>query len=248
MTSKWGRAAAALAFWLAVWALAAAVIDRELLLPGPAAVARTLAQLAPTGEFWRSAGLSLCRVTAGFLLAGALGTALGTATAFSRWCDVLLSPALRAVRTIPVVSFILLLFFWLPTGWVPTAVSALMALPVIWRATGQGIAGAAPLLLELAQSYGLSRWRRFRLIRWPGAFPALAAGWETALGLSWKAGVAAEVLCQPKWGAGTSLQVSKAYLDTPGLFAWTAVVVAMSLLMEGLLKWTLGRWRGGGGQ
>ena len=65
------------------------------------------------------------------------------------------------------------------------------------------------------------------------------------MGLAWKAGVAAEVLCQPKWALGTGLQVSKAYLDAPGLFAWTGVTVALSLVTEGLLRLTFRRWRGG---
>jgi NitT/TauT family transport system permease protein len=59
--------------------------------------------------------------------------------------------------------------------------------------------------------------------------------------------VAAEVLCSPKWAAGTMLQTSKAYLDSPGLFAWTIVIVAVSLGMEGLLKGALRSWRGGEG-
>ena len=65
---------------------------------------------------------------------------------------------------------------------------------------------------------------------------ALASGWETALGLCWKSGVAAEVLCQPKWGTGSQLQAAKAYLDAPGLFAWTVVIILLSLGMEWLLS------------
>lgn len=232
--------------WLGLWALTAVWVGKELLLPGPGAVGRTLLALAGTGEFWRAVGGSLWRITAGFLLGAGLGTVLGAMTAASRRCDWLLSPALRAVRTVPVVSFILLLYFWLPTGRVPTAVAALMALPVVWRSARQGIAAADPQLLELGEHYRLGLWKKIRLIYIPAAMPALAAGWETALGLAWKSGIAAEVLCQPKWAAGSQLQISKAYLDSPGLFAWTVVIVAVSLGLEGLLKWTLRRWREGG--
>jgi len=233
------------AFWLLVWWLCAALVGKELLLPTPAAAFRALLTLAGTGAFWRSVLWSLGRVCLGFLLGAGLGTLLGAATAASRWCTLLLSPALRAVRTVPVVAFILLLYFWLPTGRVPVAVSALMALPVAWRAAEQGAGAADPRLLELAAHYRLTSWRTFRLIRLPAALPALSAGWETALGLSWKSGVAAEVLCQPKWAVGAGLQTSKATLDAPGLFAWTAVIVAMSLLTEWLFQLVLRRWGGG---
>ena len=118
-----------------------------------------------------------------------------------------------------------------------------MALPVVWRSTRQGIGNADPLLIEAAAHYGLSWWKRLRLVYLPGAIGALGAGWETALGLAWKAGVAAEVLCQPKWAMGGELQSAKAYLDAPGLFAWTAVIVALSMAMEALLRLALRPWR-----
>ncbi len=233
------------AFWVLVWALCAALVGRELILPSPAAAVGALLDLARTGEFWKSLAVSLGRVGCGFFLGCVLGMTLGALTWGVEWCGFVLSPALRAVRTVPVVSFILLLFFWFPTGWVPVAASALMALPVVWRGTVQGLVAADPALVELSDHYRLGPWRTFRLVRLPAALPALSSGWETALGLAWKAGAAAEVLCQPKWGLGSGLQSAKATLDAPGLFAWTAALVALSLLTEGLLKALLRRVRGG---
>ena len=75
--------------------------------------------------------------------------------------------------------------------------------------------------------------------------PALAAGCETALGLGWKAGIAAEVLCQPNWAIGSGLQISKTYLDAPGLFAWTGTVIFLSVVTEWLFCCLLRRWREG---
>ena len=235
------------ALWVAVWAIWALRLNKPLLLPTPWAVLSALGEMAGTGAFWRSALVSLGRFCLGFLLGAALGSGLGVATALSRWCDTLLSPALRGVRTVPVVSFILLLYFSLPTAWIPVAVAALMALPVVWRACRQGMDQTDPALLEAADNYRLGLGRKLRLIYIPSALPALAGGWETALGLAWKSGVAAEVLCQPKWALGTGLQSAKTYLDAPGLFAWTVAIVALSLATEGLLKLALRPWKGGEG-
>ncbi|WP_251447987.1 ABC transporter permease [Vermiculatibacterium agrestimuris] len=232
-----------LAFWLLLWAIGARWVDKELLLPPPASVGRTLLALLGEGSFWQSVAATLGRITAGFLLGAVLGLALGGATAGWGWCDLLLSPAMKAVRTVPVVSFILLLYFWLPSGRVPVATAALMALPVVWRSTRQGIAAAEPALLEAAEHYRLNLWRKLRLVYLPAAMPALCAGWENALGLAWKAGVAAEVLCQPKWAVGSALQSAKTYLDASALFAWTAAVVALSLAMEALARRLLRPWR-----
>ncbi len=245
MMEKGKRVLLPACFWLAVWTLCAVLIGKELILPTPLAVGRALWDLLGQGRFWRSLGYTMGRVTGGAFLGAAAGMALAAVSAGWKWGDALVSPALRAVRTVPVVSFILLLYFSLPTGQVPAAVSALMALPVVWRSARQGIAAADPRLLELAGHYAMGRWRTFRLVRVPAALPALCAGWETALGLSWKAGVAAEVLCQPKWAAGGGLQAAKATLDTASLLAWTVAIVVLSLIEEGLLRLALRPWRGG---
>lgn len=245
MKNKLWKTLAPVIFWLGIWWLCAAGVGKELLLPSPAAAFQALWQLAGTEEFWRSLLWSLGRTLLGFLAGAVLGTVLGALTASLAWCDLLLSPALRAVRTVPVVSFILLLFFWLPKNQIPATVAALMALPVVWRSTRQGLADADPQLLELSGHYGLGRWQTFRLVRLPAALPALCAGWETALGLCWKSGIAAEVICQPKWAAGTALQTAKAYLEAPILFAWTMVVVALSLVLEWAMRRALRPWREG---
>ena len=56
------------------------------------------------------------------------------------------------------------------------------------------------------------------------------------MGLAWKAGIAAEVLGVPKMAIGTEIYQSKIYLETVDLFAWTVVVVLMSMLIEAVFK------------
>ena len=53
------------------------------------------------------------------------------------------------------------------------------------------------------------------------------------------AGIAAEVLSTPQLGIGTELYFSKTYLETSDLFAWTLVVILLSMMIEKLLVWGL---------
>ena len=75
--------------------------------------------------------------------------------------------------------------------------------------------------------------------------PYFASGCATGLGLAWKAGVAAEVLCQPKLAIGTQLYRAKITLETPDLFAWTLVVIALSFVLEYALGLVFARLGGG---
>ena len=74
--------------------------------------------------------------------------------------------------------------------------------------------------------------------------PYLVSGCKTALGMSWKSGIAAEVIGIPTSSIGEQLYYSKLYLDTAGLFAWTFVIVLVSAVFEQLFLFLLKRfWR-----
>jgi NitT/TauT family transport system permease protein len=225
-----------LLFWVAVWTAAALAVSQELLIPGPRLVLSRLLELGAAAEFWIAAGKSLLRIFTGFLCGAALGTLLAAATAASGIADLLLSPAIKVVRATPVASFIVLVLLWVRTGWVPAVISALMVIPVVWGNVSRGIAEVDRDLLEAAEAYRFGKWKTLVLLYIPSVRPYFVSGCVTALGLAWKAGIAAEVLCWPKEAIGTQLYYSKLYLETPSLFAWTLVVIVLSMLLEQLLK------------
>ena len=233
-------------FWLAVWWLLALIVGKELLIPSPPLVVRTLLELVVTGAFWRYTALTLLRITLGLLLGIVLGILTALLTNRFSWLHALLAPAVRVVRATPVASFIILVLLWVANGRVPVVISALVVLPVIWESTAAGLRSVDRDLLEFARAYRLTRWDTWRRIFIPSMLPQLAAAVCTAIGLAWKSGVAAEVLCLPKAAVGTQVYFSKLYLDTPALFAWTLVVVALSLTVERFARrLLLGRKEGG---
>ena len=235
------RTLAVVLFWLLVWQLAAALAGQELLLPSPLRVARKLAQLACGAEFWLTLARSVLRVLAGILSAVLLGILLALLTHKSALLRALLSPVMTLVKSTPVASFIILALVWLGRDVVPPVIAALMVLPVVWANVSQGLDGIDPQLLELAQVCRLPRGRVFRRITLPSVLPHLRAALCSALGLGWKAGVAAEILTVPARSIGKRIYEAKIYLETTELFAWTAAVVLLSLVIEGLLLRLIGR-------
>lgn len=229
------RTPAVFAFWLLVWALAAAAVGQELLLPSPVQVARELVSLARTPDFWLTIGRSVLRVLTGILSAVGLGVGLAFLTHKSAVMNALFSPVMTLVKSTPVASFIILALVWLGRSVVPVFISALMVLPVVWANVSAGLKGIDPQLLELARVYRLPRGRVLRRITWPSVLPHLRAALRSALGLGWKAGIAAEVLTVPPYSIGKRIYEAKLYLETTELFAWTAAVILVSLLIENLL-------------
>lgn len=229
------RTVAATLFWVAVWQFAAWQVASPLFLPGPFAVVQRLCQLIVTAPFWQTAALSLCRVLLGMLLGTVLGIVLACLACSSRWLDALVSPAVRVIRATPVASFILLVFLWTDRDQVPVIIAALMVLPVVWGNVVRGIRECDPKLLELATAYRFSRIKTARLILLPSVRPYFLSAVTTSLGLAWKSGVAAEALVWPKLAIGTQIYNTKFYLETADLFAWTLVVIVLSLALETLV-------------
>ena len=235
------RTLAVVLFWLLIWQLAAALVGQELLLPSPLRVARELLRLAGGAEFWLTGAQSIRRVLTGIASAVLLGILLALLTHKSALLRALLSPVMTLVKSTPVASFIILALVWLGRDVVPPVIAALMVLPVVWANVSQGLDGIDPQLLELAQVCRLPRGRVFRRITLPSVLPHLRAALCSALGLGWKAGVAAEILTVPARSIGKRIYEAKIYLETTELFAWTAAVVLLSLVIEGLLLRLVGR-------
>lgn len=223
------------AVWLALWQLVNLAVKQEILLPSPMQTAQKLLELAQTGQFWISAFLSLLRILYGFILGVLFGAILGVVTAKIPLLYDFFSPALSIIKATPVASFIILALVWIKKDNVPVFISFLMVLPIIWANTSEGIHQTDKELLEMAKIFRFSTGKLITKIYIPSVMPYFFASCTTSLGFAWKAGIAAEVLSLPKFSIGSELYLSKLYIETPALFAWTAAVVIMSILLEKLL-------------
>lgn len=243
------KVALPLLVWLGLWWGLAAYMGQPLLLPTPWQVLERLGTLAATGTFWATCLTTLGRVFLGGGAGIVLGVALAALCARFDGCAAVFAPAVKVIRATPVASFIILVWLWTGAVWVPVVIAALMAAPIAWSATHQGVAEVDPQLIELAEVYRFSRWKTVRLVYLPAMENALANGCRTALGFAWKSGVAAEALCRPVRAMGTAIWNAKTYLETPQLFAWTAAVVLLSIAVEKLLwgLWNAAERRRAGG-
>ena len=217
---------------LAVWQLAAMSVGSRILLATPWQALGRLLALLPTAGLWRTVGCSFVRIAGGFLLALALGTALALAAYRRRMVETLLRPYVVVIKSVPVASFIILALIWMRTSALPLFISFLMVFPILYTNVLAGIRSADRELLEMARVFRVPWLRQARCILLPAAEPFLLAGSAAALGMSWKAGVAAEVIGVVGGSIGEKLYEAKIYLQTGDLLAWTAVIVALSALFE----------------
>ena len=109
-----------------------------------------------------------------------------------------------------------------------------MVFPPVYLNVLEGIRQTDRKLLEMAKVFRVPLWRRVTGIYLPAVLPYFRTAASLGLGLCWKAGVAAEVIGLPVGSIGEQLYNAKVYFLTPELFAWTAVIVAVSVVFEKL--------------
>ena len=227
----------ALTFWTAVWWLLSYKVGKAWVLPSPRGVFLAFVEAAKTGTLFARAGRSLAGVAAGYLAGTVCGALLALLCAKVRFFHHLFSPLLTVVRATPVASFILILwvFFSSARGYVPAVCVLLIVLPVVWANCETGILSADKKLLEAAKVYRMGFFKKLRYIYLPALFPYFRTAALTALGMAWKAGIAAEVICTPKGTVGEMIWFAKRDFQTGDLFAYTLLVILVCFLLEKLL-------------
>lgn len=223
-------------FWLVIWQALSVFVGIELLVASPEAVLRVLALRIGESDFWLSILYSMLRVVAGFSLAVVFGTLLAVLTSAVPFLYHLFYPLLTVIKATPVASFIILVLLWVKSSYVPIFISFLMVMPIVWSNIATAIKNTDIKLLEMASVYNFGKLKTIKLIYIPQCIPNFYTSCVMGIGFAWKSAIAAEVISTPKISIGRGLYNSKIYLETPDLFAWTLVVVILSILLEKAFK------------
>ena len=238
-------------FWLTLWQLAYYAVGRDLLLASPFAVLKKLAVLVRGKDFWLIVGSSFMRIMSGFMLGLVCGILLAVASARWKLVYKILQLPMSIIKATPVASFVILALVWISGRRLSTFISFIMVLPMVWNGVYTGISCADIKLLEAAKTFRLSKLQTAEAVYLPAVMPHLLSASRIALGFAWKSGIAGEVIAIPKNSIGSQLHNAKVYLETDDLFAWTAVVVILSVAIEKLfsaiIRKAAGKWGGENG-
>lgn len=225
-----------MAFWLFVWWLLYIIFNRNVIFPSPLRTVQTFLTLVIQVSFWQKVLVSLLRILLGLLFGCLVGILLSFLTVKSKIVLMLFHPVLEVFKNVPAVSAIMLL--WLSLfryqSMVPVTASALIIFPTVWEHMSNGHRTMDFKLLEMAKCC-TNRIDTFLYIRLPHLFPYFISGVSASIGLSWKAGLTAEVICTPVNSIGNEIHTAHAYLESEMLLSWTTVTIIFSIMLESLL-------------
>ncbi len=232
MSARRLRTLGAALLWLGIWQALALIVGQPLLVPGPWETFTAFASLVGTASFWLSVWASFATIVCAFLGAFVCATALGALAATRPLLADLVRPLALVVKATPVACVVVVLLLWLGAEGVPVAAVALVVAPAYYFSTLEGVQQVRPEVADALRVMGVGPVRLWLAHGWPSVLPYLQATSKNAVGMAWKAGVAAELIAMALDTLGEKVYQAKLLLETPELFAWTATIILLAFLCE----------------
>lgn len=231
------RTVGVLLFWILFWWGCAALYAKPAIFPTPIGVFKAFLAMLKDTQVYLSVGNSLLHVLSGLFFGSVIGVLFGILIARFEIANAFLAPAFSIARSTPVVCFILLAWVFLGARVLPAFVSAVMVAPVMLNATAGAIRGIDPRLKEVATVYRLPFGKRIKAIYLPAVLPAVRISLITCVGLAWKSCVAAEMIAFSNHTVGYGIWFARTTtMDYDTVFAWTIIIVTISILFEKITK------------
>lgn len=231
-----GWSVASLAVLLAVWQIAAVVLQSRV-FPGPFVVARTLAAEFATGALVFHVAATLARVAVSFTLAMIVGTAIGIWLGMNRPADRFFDSWLIFFLNLPALVIIILCYVWF--GLTEAAAITAVAVNKIPNVAVQVREGARSLsrdLDEMALVYRFGRMKTLRHVTLPQLAPFFLAAARSGLALVWKIVLVVELLGRSN-GVGHQMNIAFQLFDVPMILAYAVAFIAVVQAIElGILQ------------
>lgn len=221
---------------LGLWQVMALIIRNDMILPQPFAVLTTMISQMSQPLFYESLLHTLIRIGAGFLFAFVIALFFAFATYFHPVFADLCYPFFLVTRSIPNISYILIVLFWCSPQTSVIVISFLILFPTIYASLYQGLCDVPDAYDDLMTMYPGSRWFDILHVYLPFLRPYMDSSTAAGVSLALKVGIMAEILGQSEIGIGRQLNYCRLYLDMNGVFAWTIWVIMLLLLLDLVIR------------
>ena len=235
-----------LAALIAVWALAAALVQSRL-LPGPLAVGMTILADVRSGELPFQMACTFGRVIISFAIAMVLGVIAGYAMGRSKTVDRYADPWLIVLINMPALVTIIFAYIWIGLNETAAILAvAVNKLPNVTAVMREGARALDPELDEMAKAFKFTWLSRIRHVVIPQLAPYLAASSRSGLSIVWKIVLVVELIGRPN-GVGFVLGSAFSLFDMAKILSYAISFIVLMLVIESFLVQPLERrairWR-----
>ena len=223
-----------IAVLIAIWAILAAALQSRY-LPAPLEVFQDLWTELLSGRLTYHLTATLFRVTAAFVLAMMIGTAIGIA--LGRSADVNRFFDLWLILALNIPALVVIVFCYLWIGLTETAAIVAVALnkiPSTAVTLREGARALDPQLDDVANIFEYTGWRRFKLFTWPQLEPYFAAAVRSGLALIWKVVLVVELIGRSS-GVGFQINLFFSQFDLARILVYALSFMVIIMVIEALI-------------
>jgi NitT/TauT family transport system permease protein len=229
----WGVRVTVVVAVIAAWHFAVKTeLTSEFVASTPADVGRSLRDLVMTANLWSNVWSTFSAAFLALLIGGAIGIGFATLTWRVAILDRAFRPFLTLFNAMPRPALAPVFILWFGFGQTPkvlVAITLVFFLTVL--STHAGLQGVSKDILLLANSLGISAWKRFRLVELPSAIPSIAAGLR--LGAVYSVlGVVVSEMVGAYSGLGQMLVKSTNGFNMAETFATILLLGVLSVLLD----------------
>ena len=217
--------------FIAFWNLGHQVYG-SLVLPSPKETFETLFIMLQDDDVLKNIEITTYRAAIGFSLSLVIGSVLGLLAGFFTTASMMSRPIVTILVGMPPIAWIVLAMIWFGMGDESVIFTVIVAsFPIVFVGALQGTRTLEDNLDMMAKSFHLPLKMRFFDIYAPHIFSYIFPAWVSALGMSWKIVVMAELLSSSD-GIGSLLAISRSQLDTPTALALVVIMIGTLLFIE----------------
>lgn len=220
---------------LFAWQVGASSLDNDIILPYPLDVLDAMRIQMCEASFYTIIFHTLFRTLSGFFIALIFALGCSILAFYSKLFEDVFYPILLLTRSVPNISYIIIVLFWFSSEMSVIVISFLILFPTMYANFNQGLHAMSSTLYDVLRVYPATKKDELVHIYFPHLYPFLFASSYSGISLSFKVGIMAEILGQVSIGIGRQLTIARFNLDMASVFAWTIWIILILYLLERIL-------------
>jgi NitT/TauT family transport system permease protein len=221
---------------LAVWQALSGRVIKPFWISSPLAIADQLGAWIATGELWPHVEVTLTETVLGFIFGALSGVAVGLTLGLNRRMATVLDPFIVALYSLPKIALAPLFILWFGVGLTSKVVlSTFIVFFLVFYNTYAGTLAVEAELVDVLRLMGARPGQIVRKVILPSVLIWIFTGMKVSVPYALIGAVVGEMMASNR-GLGYLIQASAGQYDTGGVFAALFVLMIISTVLHGLLK------------
>jgi len=219
-----------------LWQVIYMIVNHPLLVPSIGSVFGAFADILTHLDSLKVIGFTLFRLFLSIILSGILGISIGILAGLNQKLSFFIKPYVTILRTIPVISIVVILLIIFGYAYTPFIITFLMVFPIIFQSVHEGIIHIDHELIDVYRLEEKHLFLAIKILYFPIVKNHIILGLLQSFGLGLKVLVMAEYLSQTRISIGNAIYLSKINLQYDLVFAWTLILILIATLLEYAIK------------